>query len=307
MRYLLELKTTSEDCSPGSVYWKKLTLDNQVSMYIAAARAMGEDVAGVVYDVIRKTGLRPLAKGAEAPDAYERRIVEQIAAEPDRYYTRGVIVRTDAEIAEHEADVWQMADLIRQARNRERWPRYVGACVMYGSACDYWAVCAEGANIGNDSLYQTREQGLGEPRDDGKTHLPVLSASAMNTWRACPRKYYYAYELRRRRVGEESKPLWFGKVIHAAVERYHRQGLEAALMACADAKDPHEAAHARALIRGYDARWFNAPLRIVATERPFTRPLINPDTGGVSKTFQLGGIIDAVVDEIGTVGGAVTP
>ena len=311
MKYLLELKTTSEDCSVGSFYWKKLTLDNQVSMYIAAARDMGHDVGGVVYDVIRKTGLRPTGKGTETPASYESRIVAQIAEEPDRYFMRGVIVRTVDEVAEHEADVWQMADLIRLARNAGRWPRYVGSCVMYGSTCDYWAVCAEGGDIGNDTIYKTREpmsgtgvvvghNGIVSPE---KVRLPILSASAMSTWRACPRKYYYGYELRRRKVGEDSKPLWFGKLIHSAVEAYNLTDktagdpLASALVVCDTAKEPHEAAHARALLRGYHARWADAPLRIIATEAPFVRPLRNPDTGGVSRTFELGGFVDAIVEE----------
>lgn len=294
MQYILELKTTGEDCSPGSIYWKKLTLDNQVSMYISAAREMGHDVGGVVYDVIRKTGLRPTGKGTETPDSYESRIIAQIAEEPDRYFTRGVIVRTAEEIADHDADVWQMADLIRLARNSGRWPRYVGSCVAYGSTCDYWQVCAEGGDI-TSSHYESRAP-MGA--DDERRHLPVLSASAMATWRQCPRKFYYAYELRRRKVGEASKPLWFGKLIHAAVEAYNLQGLDAALAVAASAKEPHEAAHARALLRGYHARWADAPLRIVATEKPFIRPLRNPDTGAASRTFELGGVVDAVVEEV---------
>lgn len=302
MQFLLELKTTSEDCSPGSMYWKKLTLDNQVSMYLAAAREMGFDVMGVVYDVIRKTALRPTSKGTETPASYESRIIGQMIEAPDRYFTRGVIVRTEADLEAHADDVWQIAELIRHARNKDRWPRYIGACVSYGSTCDYWPVCAEGAEI-EGAHYETRppmEAAPGTP--EGRKHLPVLSASALSTWRQCPRKFYYAYELRRRKVGETSKPLWFGKLIHAAIETYHLEGIDAALERASDSErtpNEHDRAHARALVRGYDARWGSEPLRIIATEKPFTRALTNPETGAASRTFQLGGVVDAVVEEMG--------
>ena len=94
MSWLWELKTcgANEDISDGGVYFKKLTLDSQVSGYIAAARREGHDVKGVVYDVVSKTGLRPTGKGAETPESYEARIIEEretedgVVAEVSRNY-----------------------------------------------------------------------------------------------------------------------------------------------------------------------------------------------------------------------------
>ncbi len=296
MKYLQELKTTSEDCLPGTMYWKKLTLDNQVSMYISAARDMGHDVAGVLYDVIRKTGYKPTGKGTETPESYEQRIIKQIGEEPDRYYQRGIVVRTADEIVEHDADIWQVADLTRSARNTNRWPRYVGSCTTYNTTCDYWGVCSGETTI-DSSHFESRPQM--NDANDGKVRLPILSPSAVATWRTCPRKFYFAYELRRRRVGASSKPQFFGKLIHGAVEVYHKTGIEDAL-AWLDAKvdaDKHDVAHARALVRGYYARWADEPLKFIATEQQFTRPLRNPDTDGISRTFELGGVVDAIVEE----------
>ena len=280
-----ELKTTSEDIAPGSTYWRRLTLDSQVSGYLAAAHALGYDAAGVQYDVIRKTGLR--GKQNETPDSYEQRIVQQIAEEPDRYFGRGVIVRTEAEIAEHAADVWQVAELIRAARSSNRWPRYVGACMTYNTPCDYWAVCAEGGDI-EGPLYKTSPPMTG-------ARLPVLSASALNTWRQCPRKYYYSQELRRRRVSGESKPLWFGKLIHNAVQVYNASGsADQAMAIVSDCADAMDRAHGRALMRGYTARW--VPLKMLATEQQFNMPMVNPDTGAPSRTFECGGFVDGIVE-----------
>lgn len=56
---IMEHKTTTKDISPGSNYWRRLRIDSQVSMYIAAARAMGYQVTETIYDVIRRPTVEP--------------------------------------------------------------------------------------------------------------------------------------------------------------------------------------------------------------------------------------------------------
>ncbi len=56
---LVEHKTSSEDISDGSDYWKRLLLDPQVSTYFAGSRALGHEIAECVYDVLGKPGQRP--------------------------------------------------------------------------------------------------------------------------------------------------------------------------------------------------------------------------------------------------------
>jgi hypothetical protein len=58
---LVEHKTSSEDISAGSDYWKRLLIDPQVSTYFAGGRALGHDIAECVYDVLGKPGQRPSA------------------------------------------------------------------------------------------------------------------------------------------------------------------------------------------------------------------------------------------------------
>lgn len=48
---IMEHKTTADDISPGSEYWKQLRLDSQVSMYLSAEREEGRDTYTVLYDV----------------------------------------------------------------------------------------------------------------------------------------------------------------------------------------------------------------------------------------------------------------
>jgi hypothetical protein len=58
-RGFVEHKTTSQEIGVGSRYWRRLTLDPQVSTYYAGAKALGHEVDHCVYDVIRKPALRP--------------------------------------------------------------------------------------------------------------------------------------------------------------------------------------------------------------------------------------------------------
>jgi hypothetical protein len=55
----MEHKTTSDDIGLGSIYWRVLTLDSQVSTYYAGAKALGTEPRKCIYDVVRKPRLQP--------------------------------------------------------------------------------------------------------------------------------------------------------------------------------------------------------------------------------------------------------
>jgi hypothetical protein len=57
--YIVEHKTTSADLDPSSDYWLRLRIDGQVSTYYNGAKAMGHEVRGCLYDVVRKPTLKP--------------------------------------------------------------------------------------------------------------------------------------------------------------------------------------------------------------------------------------------------------
>lgn len=56
---VMENKTTSDDLSPESDYWKRLRVDTQIARYVLAARHLGHPIDTVLYDVTRKPGMRP--------------------------------------------------------------------------------------------------------------------------------------------------------------------------------------------------------------------------------------------------------
>lgn len=54
-----ENKTCSDDLGAESDYWKRLRIDQQISTYYIAARAMGYDIQTVIYDASRKPDISP--------------------------------------------------------------------------------------------------------------------------------------------------------------------------------------------------------------------------------------------------------
>lgn len=59
--WVFENKTTSADITPGSPYWVRLRMDDQVSLYFDGAGARhGRDAFGCMYDVAKKPGIKPL-------------------------------------------------------------------------------------------------------------------------------------------------------------------------------------------------------------------------------------------------------
>jgi hypothetical protein len=171
---VMEHKTTSSDASTGSVYWQRLRLDSQISMYLDGAAALGYKAVGVLYDVIGKPDLRPYkATPAEARKytkdgklyaaqraedetmaSYRDRLLAAIAEAPDRYYQRGEIVRIGGELDRARKDVWDVAHLIDTGRT----PRNPDACLRhYGQPCPFLPVCGGEASLDDPTRYRKLE------------------------------------------------------------------------------------------------------------------------------------------------------
>jgi hypothetical protein len=175
--YIVEHKTSSEDIGLGSPYWKRLTLDSQISVYYAGAKSLGYDVAGCIYDVIGKPTLRPYKatpeesrkytkKGElyanqrehdETPDEYRARLLEHVAADPDRYYQRGTVVRLQSEELVAAYDTWHLANMIRESEVQQRWPRNPDACMRYNRPCEFFDVCCGTASLDDPTRFRRAE------------------------------------------------------------------------------------------------------------------------------------------------------
>lgn len=104
---IIEHKTTAQDIGVDSDYWQSINRD-QIALYKAAAEKMGLAVDAIVYDVIKKPGMKPFkatppekrkyrADGTlyascheadETADSWLARVSEDISGRMDEYYAR---------------------------------------------------------------------------------------------------------------------------------------------------------------------------------------------------------------------------
>ncbi|MEQ1827425.1 MAG: PD-(D/E)XK nuclease family protein [Pirellula sp.] len=135
----------------------------------------------------------------------------------------------------------------------------------------------------------------------------LLTYSALNTYRNCPRKYKNRY-VDNLRPRERAEALSFGSVIHTAIELWYRSaGVESRLSdvnayiddafenRIVDAGQMASWHLARAIIAGYAGRYSVEEFEVVEVEKEFVGEIRNPDTGRQSQTFRIAGKVDAIV------------
>jgi RecB family exonuclease len=157
---LMEYKTTSRDFAPGAEYWLRLRMDQQLSIYVLAARELGYDIQTILYDVTRRPALRPYKATPpekrqykkdgtlyasqraedETPEEFAKRIAEDIAFRPDYYFARIEIARLEHDLDACALELWQQQLAIRAAQNSGHWYRNPGACFS-PFPCEYLSIC----------------------------------------------------------------------------------------------------------------------------------------------------------------------
>lgn len=172
---IVEHKSSGEDIGVGSEYWRRLTLDSQISTYFRGTRSLGFEVEGCLYDVIAKPRQQLLqATPAESRkytkktgelyayqrdrdetiDEYKSRIIAHIAENPDRYFQRGDVVRLPEDEEDAAYDAWQTARSIRDAQVADRHPRNPDACSRYNRTCAYFDVCCRLASLDDATRFE---------------------------------------------------------------------------------------------------------------------------------------------------------
>lgn len=162
--------------------------------------------------------------------------------------------------------------------------------------------------------------------DDTTTQTPpaspvpcklLLSTYSMwSTFRMCRRHAYWRYIRAIIPRAAVAEPLYFGKLIHACLEVWHKQvattllspeeRLNTAYQTIDQAIPNHPFGSrehfnwhlARAIMRGYAAQYPIEAWRVLAIEHEFTAPITNPSTGASSRSFYMGGKIDGLVAQV---------
>lgn len=245
--YLLEHKTCSEDITrPDAPYWRRLTIDAQVSGYVLAYWQMGRKLDGTMYDVIRKPGIRPkqltkaemtsalmhdthygqpvsredkrrlISDNIESPAMFSARLAADTLERPDWYFQRRSVPRLDQELADYSLELWETADEIRLAKASGRHFRNPGACMNYGTPCKFLGICSGHEDI--DGGRWGRKTNVHSELNLNGNGLDVLTNTSMQMFKTCRRKFHYEYELGlQREDAEDSEALVFGDLMHRAL------------------------------------------------------------------------------------------
>lgn len=174
--YIIEHKTTSQDIGPGSDYWRKLSIDGQVSGYYVGAQANGYEVENCLYDVIRKPTIKPLKATPEenrkykkdgtlyagqrefdeTPEEWYERLKADIAERPDYYFARVEVVRSADDLVDYLFDMWAVGREIADAERLGRFSRNQQSCSAFGK-CEYFDVCSGCASLDDVTLFRKAE------------------------------------------------------------------------------------------------------------------------------------------------------
>ena len=127
--------------------------------------------------------------------------------------------------------------------------------------------------------------------------MRLLTNSMRSKFAQCHRAYKLAYVDMKRPV-VTSDALSFGTAFHALLERYWKREEITEDMFALD--DPFKAVTLRKLFDGYCLKYLNDDISkydSLGAEIGFEAPLMNPETGAVSRTWTLAGKIDAIARE----------
>jgi hypothetical protein len=161
---VIEHKTSSEDISEESDYWRRLQVDMQISLYVHAARWLGFNVELVLYDVTRKPTIKPelmpeldenglkivvdengerimnkngtpkqsaagqfqtILKRPMTAEEWSAKLLNDISERPNYYFMRREIARLDSDLERMHEEVWDIQKSLREAELRDRWYRTV--------------------------------------------------------------------------------------------------------------------------------------------------------------------------------------
>jgi hypothetical protein len=165
--------------------------------------------------------------------------------------------------------------------------------------------------------------------------VEIVTNSRAKAWRRCARLHFFLFVLGVRAI-EDVVVLRFGALIHLGLEAWWQarlpeavrvqlvdaapaaagedyterelciidgDSLGAALAAVAGkAADPYEQARVEEMLRGYHFRWQAEDLEPIAVEAEFRAPLVNPETGALSRTYELGGKLDVLARQRSSTG-----
>ncbi|MFQ5647466.1 MAG: PD-(D/E)XK nuclease family protein, partial [bacterium] len=103
---------------------------------------------------------------------------------------------------------------------------------------------------------------------------------------------------------QKEQCLFFGSVIHECLESWHGEYSLNWIQTCIDKTYPHKITddnqrrdwhYATAMMKGYVRQYQSEDFKVIALEKVFEGPIINPLTGKASRSFYMAGKVDGII------------
>lgn len=90
-----------------------------------------------------------MLKRDETPEEWFARLSGDIASNPDKYFARREIVRSESDLSDYLFDMWSLSKELIDAERTGRFSRNPNGCAMYGT-CEFFDVCTGSASIDDE-------------------------------------------------------------------------------------------------------------------------------------------------------------
>jgi len=165
---IMETKTTGESLAPDSDYWRRLRMDQQITIYMLGH----PEAETIIYDVVKRPTIKPRSKvlhcigcgqerdskskecgcgdtskernrAPETIEEYGARLAADIQTREDFYYVRQEIPRLKADVDQFKRELWYKHKMLLERKRHGYWDRNTSAC-QRPWRCEYLDYCQNG-------------------------------------------------------------------------------------------------------------------------------------------------------------------
>lgn len=90
----------------------------------------------------------------ETVDEFIKRLTDVVCENPNKFLSRGMVVRLEQEMDAHRYDIWYTTKHLHEVRKSGRHVRNPDSCVQFGRTCQYFDVCTGTASIDDETLFR---------------------------------------------------------------------------------------------------------------------------------------------------------
>jgi len=154
---------------------------------------------------------------ADFLDLYGIRLRAAIRADPSSTFGRRRISRTDEELKQYAAELWEVTAEIRKSRRSMVSPKNTGSCLKFGQQCEFFGLCTGKESIEAFEYVSSVHAELDE--DHGNGGRDLITNSRVGVFFDCREKHRLRYEVGIVRSNRDrSEALRWGTLFHDLLE-----------------------------------------------------------------------------------------